>query len=59
MGSNPCRIIKLLGIAHPVKGTLFQVQGVFEKTNLIRDRFSEESQTMPLIFYFVKHVLEL
>ena len=59
MGSNPCRIIKLLGIAHPVEGTLFPVQGVFEKTALIRDYFSEESRTMPLIFYFVKHVLEL
>ena len=23
VGSNPCRIIPLLGIAHPVEGTLF------------------------------------
>ena len=39
VGSNPCKIIPLLGIAHPVKGTLFQVQGLFENTTLIRGRF--------------------
>ena len=38
-GSNPCRIIPLLGIAYPVEGKLFQVQGVFGKTMLIRGRF--------------------
>ena len=38
-GSNPCRRLLLLGIAHPVEGSLFQVQGVFEKTTLIRGRF--------------------
>ena len=38
-GSNPCRIIQLLGLAHPVEGTLFQVQGVFGKMLLIRGRF--------------------
>ena len=27
VGSNPCRIIQLMGIAHLVEGTLFQVQG--------------------------------
>ena len=37
--SNPCRIIPLLGIAHPVEGKLFQVQGVFGKTALTRGRF--------------------
>ena len=39
VGSNPCRRLSLLGIAHPVKGILFQVQGVFGKTTLIRGRF--------------------
>ena len=39
MGSNPCRIILLPGIAHPVEGKLFKVQGVFEKTALTRGRF--------------------
>ena len=39
VGSNPCRRISLLGIAHPVEGSIFQVQGVFEKTTLIRGRF--------------------
>ena len=38
MGSNPCRIIPLVG-AHPVEGKLFQVQGVFGKTTLTRGRF--------------------
>ena len=59
VGSNPCRIIPLLGIAHPVEGKLIQVQGVFGKTALTRGRFSEESRIVALIFYFVKHVLEL
>ena len=59
MGSKPCRRLSLLGFAHPVEGSLFQVQGVFRKTTLTRGRFSEESQIVALIFYFVKHVLEL
>ena len=42
MGSNSCRIIQLLGIAHPVEGSLFQVQGVFGKTALIRGRFEKK-----------------
>ena len=57
MGSNPCRIIQLLGIAHPVEGTLFQEQGVFGKTTLIRGRF-EKKVDMWFGIYFVKHVLE-
>ena len=59
MGSNPCRRLSLLGFAHPIEGSLFQVQGVFRKTTLIRGRFLEECQIVALIFYFVKHVLEL
>ena len=50
MGSNPYRIIQLLDIAHLVEGSLFQVQGVFEKTVLIRGRFLEESQIVALMF---------
>ena len=49
--------ISLLGIAHPVVGSPFQVQGVFGKTTLIRCCFREESRHVALI-YFVKHVLE-
>ena len=37
--SSPSRKIPLLGIAHLVEGKLFQVQGVFGKTTLIRGRF--------------------
>ena len=50
MGSNPYRIIQLLGIAHSVEGSLFQVQGLFGKTTLSRDRFLEESQIVALMF---------
>ena len=32
LGSNPCRKLSLLGIAHPVEGSLFQVQGVYGRT---------------------------
>ena len=39
VGSNPCRRLSLQGIAHPVEGSLFQVQGVFRKTTLIRGHF--------------------
>ena len=53
MGSNPCRIIQLLGIAHPVKGLLFQVHGVFRKTALIRGRF-EKKVDMWLWYSFCK-----
>ena len=51
--------LSLLGIAHPVDGSLFQVQGVFEKTVPIRGRFLEESRNVALVYTFVKHVLEL
>ena len=57
--SNPCRRFSLLGIAHSVEGSLFQVQGLFGKTALIRGRFLKESRIVALIFYFVKHVLEV
>ena len=32
MGSNPCRKLSLLGIAHLIEGLLFQVQGVYRRT---------------------------
>ena len=50
MGSNPCRIIQLLDIAHPVEGLLFQVQGVYGKTTLTRGRVLEESRIVALVF---------
>ena len=49
MGSNPCRIIQLLGIAHPVEGSLFQVQGVYGRTALTRGRVLEESRIVALV----------
>ena len=59
MESNLCRRLSLLGFAHPVEGSLFQVQGVYGRTTLTRGRFSEESRIVALISYFLKHVLEL
>ena len=50
MGSNPCRRFSLLGIAHPVEGSLFQVQGVYMRTALTRGRVLEESQIVALVF---------
>ena len=59
MGNNPCRKLSLLGIAHLVEGSLFKVQGVHGRTTLTRGRVLEESRVLAVIFYFVKHVLEL
>ena len=36
VGSNPCRRLSLLGFAHHVKGSLFQVQRVYRRTTLTR-----------------------
>ena len=58
MGSNPCRKLSLLGSAHRVEGSLFQVQGVYRRTALTKGRVLEESRVMALVFV-VKHVLEI
>ena len=50
VGSNPCRILSLLNIAHPVEGSLFQVQGVYRMTALTRGRVLEESRIVALTF---------
>ena len=50
VGSNPCRKLSLLGIAHPVEGPLFQVQGVYRRTALTRGRVLEESRVVALVF---------
>ena len=54
MGSNPCRIIPLLGIAHPVKGKLFQVPKVHLGMGRIRGLRDEEMTIYGLVTYFVK-----
>ena len=38
MESNPCRKLSLLGFAHLVEGSPFQVQGAIGKAALIRGR---------------------
>ena len=50
MGSNPFRRLSLLGIAHPVEESLFQVQGVYGKTTLTRGRVLEEIRNVALTF---------
>ena len=50
MGSNPRRKLSLLGIAHLVEGSLFQVQGVYRMTGLTRGRVLEESRIVALVF---------
>ena len=52
MGSNPRRKLSLLGFAHPVEGSLFQVQGVYRRTTLIRGHVLEESRIVALKFSF-------
>ena len=54
MGSNPCRILSLLGIAHPVARPSFKVQGVYRETALRRGRDCEEGQHVALIILFNK-----
>ena len=50
VGSNPCRRFSLLGIAHPVEGSIFQVHGVYIRTTLTRGRILEESWVVALVF---------
>ena len=54
MGSNPCRIIQLLGIAHPVEGKLFQVPKIHLGMGCIRGLRDEEMAIYGLVMYFVK-----
>ena len=50
VGSNPCRKLSLLGIAHFVDGSLFHVQGVYRRTTLTRGRVLEESRIVASVF---------
>ena len=52
MGSNPGKKLSLLGFAHPVEGSPFQVQGVIGKAALTRGRVLEESQLVALILLY-------
>ena len=62
MESNPCRNISLLGIAHPVVGPPFQVQGVYRETALQRGRDCEEGRHVALTIllqkvFYVKRIV--
>ena len=50
VGSNPCRKLSLLGFAHPVDGSPFQVQRVCTRTTLAIGRVLEEIQIVALVF---------
>ena len=52
MGSNPCRKLSLLGCAHSVEGSPFQVQEAIGKATLTRGRMLEESQLLALILLY-------
>ena len=54
MGSNPCKIIPLLGIAHLVEGKLFQVPMVHLGMGRIRGLRGKEMAIYGLVMYFVK-----
>ena len=54
MGSNSCRIIPLLGIAHPVEGKLFQVPKVHLGMGCIQVLRDEEMVIYGLVMYFIK-----
>ena len=57
MGSNPCRIIPLLGFAHPIEGKkLFQVLKVHLGMGRIRDLRDEEMAICGLVMYFCKNL---
>ena len=46
------RKLSLLGISHPVEGSLFQVQGVYRRTTLTRGCVLEESRIVALMFLY-------
>ena len=48
MGSNPYRRLSLLGIAHPIAGPPFQVQGVYRETAIRQGRDCEEGRHVAL-----------
>ena len=53
MGSNPCREIQLLGIAHLVVGKTFQIPEVRRATKFIRGLRGGVEARLGLILYHV------
>ena len=53
MGSNPCRKIQLLGIAHHIVGKYFQALEVHQGMESIQDLSGEEKARFGFILYFV------
>ena len=42
--------LSLLGIVHPIEGSLFQVHGMYRRTTLTRGRILKESRIVALVF---------
>ena len=53
MGSNPCRKIHLLGIAHLVVGNYFQTLEVHRGMERIQDLSGEEKARFGFVLYLV------
>ena len=53
MGSNPCRRIHLLGIAHPVVGIYFQALEVHRGMERIQDLSGEGKARFDFVLSFV------
>ena len=56
MGSNPCRIIPLLGIAHPAEGKIISGTEVHLGMGCIRGLRDEEMAICGLVIYFCKNL---
>ena len=56
MGSNTCRRIQLLGIAHPVEGKLFQELKAHKGMERIQGVRDEEMAICGLVMYFCKNM---
>ena len=52
MGSNPGRKLSLLGFAHLVEGSPFQVQGAIGKATFARGHVLEENRLVALILLY-------
>ena len=52
VGSNPCRKLSLLGFAHPIERSPFQVQGAISKVALARGCVLEEIRLVALILLY-------
>ena len=55
VGSKLGRKLSLMGFAHPIEGSPFQVQGAIGNAALTRGRVLEESRFLALILLYNMH----